>query len=42
MRRRYRVLAALPIPIASLATALLAVAGLVLIIGETPAERSSP
>jgi ABC-type uncharacterized transport system permease subunit len=36
MRRLYRVAAALLIPTASLATALLAVAGLVLIIGENP------
>jgi general nucleoside transport system permease protein len=36
MRRLYRVVAALLIPTASLATALLAVAGLVLIIGENP------
>jgi simple sugar transport system permease protein len=36
MRRIYRVLAALVIPAASLAVALLTVAGLVLIIGEEP------
>ena len=36
VRRLYRVLAALLIPAASLATALAAVAGLVLIIGENP------
>ena len=36
MRRLYRVVAALLIPTASLATALVAVAGLVLVIGENP------
>jgi len=40
VRRLYRVLAALLIPAASLATALAAVAGLVLIIGENPGRAT--
>ena len=38
MRRLYRFVAALLIPTASLATALVAIAGLVLIIGENPSR----
>ena len=38
MRRLYRVVAALLIPTASLATALVAIAGLVLTIGESPSR----